>query len=160
MGSPNPVEPWRRECALDYVLLYRKARSRTLRAHGSTAVAALMSLLALFAAVWGLHLRLKDAQKHWKEEAVMVRRRSMAMSGVNLDQGGRVSTLGVDVEKNNGEKRWSNAPEYGQTAASQADHRGSMIKDPIYGEEERLDQDLELAKRNSRGQEMLVRRAS
>lgn len=119
-----------------------------------------MSLLALFAAVWGLHLRLKDAQKHWKEEAVMVRRRSMAMSGVNVDHEGRVSTLGVDVEKNNGDKRWSNAPEYRQNATSQAGHRGSMIKDPNYGEEERLDEDLELAKRNSRDQEMMVRRAS
>ncbi|ORX35982.1 hypothetical protein BD324DRAFT_570172, partial [Kockovaella imperatae] len=46
----------------------------------TTAVAALMSLLSFFFAIWGLHLRLRAAQKHWKEEAVMVRRRSMALS--------------------------------------------------------------------------------
>ena len=156
MASPSPVGQWRREWGQTRSL----SKRYPVRADRSTAVAALMSLLALFAAVWGLHLRLKDAQKHWKEEAVMVRRRSMAMSGVNVDHEGRVSTLGVDVEKNNGDKRWSNAPEYRQNATSQAGHRGSMIKDPNYGEEERLDEDLELAKRNSRDQEMMVRRAS
>ncbi|WWC99714.1 hypothetical protein V866_006619 [Kwoniella sp. B9012] len=45
----------------------------------TTAVAAFISLLSLFFAIWGLHLRLKSAQKQWKEEAVMVRRRSMAL---------------------------------------------------------------------------------
>jgi hypothetical protein len=120
----------------------------------------MISLLALFAAVWGLHLRLKDAQEHWKEEAVMVRRRSMAMSGINVEEGGRVSSLSVDVEKHNGGKRWSDAPEYRQEAPSQYDRRESMVKDPHHDEEERLDHDLELARRNSRGQEMMLRRAS
>jgi hypothetical protein len=126
----------------------------------STAVAALMSLLALFAAVWGLHLRLKGAQRQWKEQAVMVRRRSLAMSGMNVDNEGRVSTLSVNGEKNNGRGRWSDVPEYQQNATPQAGHRGSITKDPNYGDEERLDQDLELAKRNSRDQEVMVRRAS
>ena len=131
-------------------------RPKSGKAMEVTAVAALMSLFAFALAIWGLHLRLKSAQKGWKEEAVMVRRKSMALSmaAANELRGG----LGVHPEKNNG--RWSEVPDYNQSNANLKSDRGSMIKDPIYGEEERLEAELELAKRNSRDQEMMVRRAS
>jgi hypothetical protein len=138
------------------------------RAMETTAVAALVSLFALFAAVWGLHLRLKAAQAQWKEEAVMVRRRSMALSaagaaGGNLHSDGlsHVNSLGVNIDKENARDRWSDVPEYTNPNGNHAaGNRGSMIKDPYYGEQERLEADLELAKRNSRDQEMMIKRAS
>ncbi len=37
----------------------------------------MISLISLFFALWGLHLRMAQAQAQWKEKAVMVRRRSM-----------------------------------------------------------------------------------
>ena len=119
-----------------------------------------MSLFALFAAAWGLHLRLKAAQSHWKEEAVMVRRRSMALSAAGAigieaqSQGG----LGGNVEKRSNSGRWSDVPEY--NGQSRPGYRGSMVKDPNYEDEERLERELDLAKRNTRDQEMMVRRAS
>lgn len=130
------------------------------RAMEVTAVAALMSLFAFGLAVWGLHLRLRGAQAQWKEEAVMVRRRSMALSAAGA--AGRGSSLGVNVEKGSG--RWSDVPEYngaqGVNAGGAAGYRGSMVKDPRYEDEERLEAELDLAKRHSRDQEMMVRRAS
>lgn len=119
-----------------------------------------MSLFAFFAAMWGLHLRLKGAQAQWKEEAVMVRRRSMALSAAG-GMGDRLSSLGVHVEKG-GSSRWSDTPDYNNNGQvqGQAGYRGSMIKDPNYGEEERLDNELAAARRNSRDQEMMIRRAS
>jgi len=124
-----------------------------------------MSLFALFAAAWGLHLRLKDAQAHWKEEAVMVRRRSMALSAAGAlgdESRSTLNSLGVHVEKgghNGTSARWSDVPEYNRGQAIPG-YRGSMVKDPNYDDEERLDRELNLAKRNSRDQEMMVRRAS
>ncbi len=128
----------------------------------STAVAALMSLLSLLLAVWGLHLRLRFAQAHWKEEAVMVRRRSMALSVAGGGGGGAavgsesnaVGQLGGVGEKN-GSNRWSDAPESYYPSGAK---RGSMAKE--MGDEESLEAELEMARRNSRDQEMMVRRAS
>lgn len=119
-----------------------------------------MSLLSLFTAVWGLHLRLTAAQSHWKEEAVMVRRRSMAFSQAAAE-GRPISTLGVNVEKG-GSSRWSDAPDYVNNGGivGQTGYRGSMIKDPQYEDEERLDAELMAARRNSRDQEILARRNS
>ncbi|KAK4688002.1 hypothetical protein P7C73_g2118, partial [Tremellales sp. Uapishka_1] len=107
-----------------------------------TAVAAMISLFSLFSAGWGLHLRLKRAQASWKEEAVMVRRRSMALSAAGVD----INQINGAVDKG-GNDRWSQSsrPEsYRPSAYS----RGSMVKemDP----EETLEAELELAKRNSR----------
>ncbi|ORY23198.1 hypothetical protein BCR39DRAFT_549724 [Naematelia encephala] len=103
------------------------------RAMETTAVAALMSLFSLFAAIWGLHLRVSKAQTQWKEEAVMVRRRSMAMLGNSnsISNGGGVGNLPINLDVENGhvgihsdpnqlgmqrEKndstRWSDAPSY------------------------------------------------
>ena len=127
-----------------------------------------MSLLSLFTAFWGLHLRLRDAQAHWKEEAVMVRRRSMALSGANGSRG----EAGLRMEKNG--SRLSDAGSYfpssarrGSTMKDLGDEehyypsgarRGSTMKDA--GDEEKLDDDLAMAKRNSLKQEMTIRRAS
>ena len=123
----------------------------------TTAVAALMSLFALFAAVWGLYLRLKKAQKGWKEEAVMVRRRSMALSAAALEAAGmggmgpdgRLSSLGVQVEKGDAANPNGNyAPGY----------RSSIAKDMTDEEEEHLESQLDIARRNSRDQ--MIKRAS
>ncbi|EIW72771.1 hypothetical protein TREMEDRAFT_26328 [Tremella mesenterica DSM 1558] len=76
----------------------------------TTAVAAMISLFALFTAGWGLHLRLRQAQEQWKEEAVMVRRRSMAIASGQAV--GSTSALGSEIG---------------------TVHRGSMVKDPEYG---------------------------
>ncbi|WVF70481.1 hypothetical protein IAT40_005271 [Kwoniella sp. CBS 6097] len=84
------------------------------RAMETTAVAALFSLFSLFTAVWGLHLRLRGAQLHWKEEAVMVRRRSMALcasGAVKPDDaaslGGSIRVGGTNRDSKAFEKRWS-----------------------------------------------------
>ena len=81
----------------------------------------------------------------------MVRRRSMALSAQGIpfdDQGRPKSSLGVSTEKN------ASAPEY----QSGSTYRGSMVKSP--SEEEVLDNNLAEARRNSRDQEMMIRRAS
>ena len=131
----------------------------------STAVAALMSLLSLFTAAWGLHLRLAKAQKQWKEEAVMVRRRSMAMSAAGMMMSGDCgdgrpeSRLGLGVDGQNGlSKRWSDAPEYQSQAG--VGPRGSIVKVTLPDEEETLDATLAQARRNSRDQQMMIKRAS
>lgn len=148
------VERWRREPSLLMI------ESFTADHDHSTAVAAMLSLFSLFTAIWGLHLRLRSAQSQWKEEAVMVRRRSMALSaaGINPDKHegprGSTSTLGYNSDIKNGSQRWSDAPHY--PVASGFAKRSSMVK--IMGEEERLEEELERARRNSRDQDM-VRRA-
>lgn len=84
----------------------------------------------------------------------------MALSAAAATGAGsqRGSTLGGNVEKGGAGGKWGDAPEYNSNYAM--GQRGSMIKDPHYGEEERLDAELELARRNSRDQELMVRRAS
>ncbi|WVQ97437.1 hypothetical protein IAU59_004550 [Kwoniella sp. CBS 9459] len=127
------------------------------RAMETTAVAALFSLLSLFTAVWGLHLRLRGAQIQWKEEAVMVRRRSMALcasGAVRPDDaatlGGSIRVGGTNRDSKAFEKRWSIstlgtahgynhgagvgvAPDYysssnGGVGQTGLQHRGSLVK--------------------------------
>ncbi|WVN85416.1 uncharacterized protein L203_100562 [Cryptococcus depauperatus CBS 7841] len=138
----------------------------------TTAVAAMLSLISLGTAVWGLHLRLRAAQAHWREEAVMVRRRSMALIASGAVRPEDAATLGVTdagLEKR-GNSRWStnsDIPDYSAGNLGLA-HRGSMVKAsyiPSNGrqpgdEEEEIDAKLEEAKRNSMEQEMAIRRAS
>lgn len=125
----------------------------------STAVAALLSLLSLGTAVWGFHLRLQNAQSHWREEAVMLRRRSMALFASGAVRPEDAATLGVTgnfLEKKDGQ-RWStnssDVPSY--TANSGAlQHRDNGFKagyqpDIEAGEEEEIDVKLEEARRNS-----------
>jgi hypothetical protein len=131
----------------------------------------MLSLFSLFTAIWGLHLRLRSAQSQWKEEAVMVRRRSMALSaaGINpnpnsssnsnpskegVNMRGSTSSLGYNSDIKNGSQRWSDVPDY--PVASGFAKRSSMVK--IMGDEEKLEEELERARRNSRDQDM-VRRA-
>jgi hypothetical protein len=97
----------------------------------------------------------------------MVRRRSLALSAAGAMDGqarSSVNGFGASVEKsemkNNDYGRWSDVREYNGQNAGKAGYRGSMVKDPNYEDEERLEKELELAKRNSRDQEMMVRRAS
>lgn len=139
----------------------------------STAVAALISLFALFTAFWGLHLRLSSAQEAWKSEAVMVRRRSMALSASGIPHDGFGNRLSVNmpagesstaVGSDNLEKRWSNASYAGgyynnPTGGVGVDRRSSVMKDGLGEEEERLDNELETARRNSR-EHAVVQRAS
>ncbi|WVQ70938.1 hypothetical protein IAR50_000463 [Cryptococcus sp. DSM 104548] len=145
----------------------------------TTAVAAVMSLLSLGTAVWGLHLRLRQAQSHWRDEAVMVRRRSMALfasGAVRPEAANTLASLGVTeggVGKRSS-KRWSSSsdvPGYSQNG-SVLQHRGSMVKatyspgtDPegqptVEEEEEQIDAKLAEARRNSMEQEMVLRRQS
>ncbi|ODO07256.1 hypothetical protein L198_00835 [Cryptococcus wingfieldii CBS 7118] len=144
----------------------------------TTAVAAVMSLLSLGTAVWGLHLRLKQAQSHWRDEAVMVRRRSMALfasGAVRPEDANALASLGMTegaVEKR-GSKRWSSSsevPGYPQSSNG-LQHRGSMVKAtyspetdpealPAGEEEEQIDAKLAEARRNSMDQEMILRRQS
>ena len=163
VGNLNQVMQWKREFAIPPRRTDRRQLSDwklmliDVLGH-STAVAALISLMSLFTAIWGLHLRLRAAQTQWKGEAVMVRRRSMALSAAAAAEGRPLST--IEIEKAGG-RRWSDAPDYNGSVAHQPQgYRGSMIKDPDYGAEERLETDLDIAKRNSREQEMMVRRAS
>ncbi|XAO23241.1 hypothetical protein I312_102019 [Cryptococcus bacillisporus CA1280] len=124
-----------------------------------TAVVALLSLLSLGTAVWGLHLRLRSAQSHWREEAVMVRCRSMALFASGAVRPEDAATLGVAgnfLEKKDSQ-RWSTnsseVPSY--TANSGAlQHRDNGFKtgyqpDIEAGEEEEIDVKLEEGKRNS-----------
>ena len=78
----------------------------------------MISLFALFTAGWGLHLRLRQAQANWKEEAVMVRRRSMAMLA-NAKSNAAASSTAVA-----GSEASDTVPGY---------KRGSMLKDPEFG---------------------------
>jgi hypothetical protein len=116
----------------------------------------MISLFSLFTAGWGLHLRMKSAQAHWKEEAVMVRRRSMAL----VAAGASGSSTVAGSEAGNDKARWSEVPEYNQN--NSFGRRGSMVKDPNInmGEEERLEASLNEAKRNSREQVAMINRAS
>ncbi|ADV21062.1 hypothetical protein CNBC3860 [Cryptococcus gattii WM276] len=137
------------------------------RAMETTAVAALLSLLSLGTAVWGLHLRLRSAQSHWREEAVMVRRRSMALFASGAVHPEDAATLGVtgNFLKKKDSQRWStnssDVPSY--TANSGAlQHRDNGFKagyqpDIKAGEKEEIDVKLEEAKRNSVDQ---IRRTS
>jgi hypothetical protein len=89
----------------------------------------------------------------------MVRRRSMALSaaGLPIDNGGlvvnegRASSLGYNSDIKNASARWSDVPEY----------RPEVLrnKELQMGDEERLDMELERARRNSRDQEVMIRRA-
>lgn len=82
----------------------------------------------------------------------MVRRRSSMMSGVEHPMASVTSTStavdGSGAGAGAGAKRWSNAPEYTLQPTKQGD------------EEERLDSDLDLSKKNSRDRESIIRRAS
>lgn len=134
----------------------------------TTAVAALLSLLSLGTAIWGLHLRLRGAQSHWREEAVMVRRRSMALFASGAVRPEDAATLGVtgDFLERKDSQRWStnssDVPSY--TANNGAlQHRDNGFKAGYRpdieetGEEEEIDAKLEEAKRNSVDQ---IRRTS
>ena len=116
----------------------------------STAVAGVISLLSIFTASLGLHLRLKQASTHWKEEATMNKRRSMMsmadkpMASVEArSMTGSEATLGAD-----GKRRYSNAPEYTLGSVRHSD------------EEERLESKIDLSRTNSRDNEAMIRRAS
>ena len=114
-----------------------------------------MSLFSLGTAIWGLHLRLKAAQAHWKEEAVMVRRRSMALSAAGAIGSQSTSIENALAGEKTRSRRWSEAADsYFPSGAP----RASMLKEEE--EEERLDNDIAMAKRNSREQDGMLRRAS
>lgn len=81
---------WKRQSVSDSLCL-----DLTKHVSYSTAVAALLSLLSLGTAVWGLHLRLRNAQSHWREEAVMLRRRSMALFASGAVRPEDAAILGV-----------------------------------------------------------------
>ncbi|GFZ43538.1 hypothetical protein JCM24511_01258 [Saitozyma sp. JCM 24511] len=137
------------------------AQPKSGHAMETTAVAAMISLISLFTAGWGLHLRMSEAQSHWKEEAVMVRRRSMALSAahaaVGAGDGSADSEGSGSVEK----LRWSNAPEYSSTNGSVSGRRSSTAKDlHMTVDDERLESSLEEARRNSRDQVAMIRRES
>ena len=87
----------------------------------------------------------------------MVRRRSRALSaaGASVSASDRTA-VGVGQGDEKG-ARWSDAPDAYYPSGAQ---RGSMAKDLNLGDEERLDAELSKAKRNSRDQEIAVRRAS
>ena len=123
----------------------------------STAVAALISLLSFFFAAWGLHLRLKSAQAHWKEEAVMLRRRSLAMSAAGIDAD-KITGQVRPPSSNSMNKRvsWMNDAD----SAEYTMNRGGSITKHPNGTKEQLDVTLEDARRNSREQEAMIRRAS
>lgn len=118
---------------------------------GSTAVAAVISLLSIFTASLGLHLRLKQASAHWKEEASMNKRRSMlSMADRPMATVEAKSMLGSEAASigGDGKRRYSNVPEYTLGSVRHSD------------EEERLESKIDLARRNSRDNEAMVRRAS
>ncbi|KAK8865944.1 hypothetical protein IAR55_001093 [Kwoniella newhampshirensis] len=144
----------------------------------TSAVAAVLSLLSLGLAIWGLHLRLREAQSHWKEEAIMVRRRSMALVATGAARPEDAPTLGVTEEglekEKRGSIRWSNSsiPDY--TSGANLQYRGSMVKagynpNPapaptaqaqVGDEEEQLQTNMSDAMRDSTDQDMMIRRAS
>ncbi|WWC86276.1 uncharacterized protein L201_001149 [Kwoniella dendrophila CBS 6074] len=51
---------------------------------GTIAAASFISLLSLLFAIWGIHLRILEAQKQWKEQAIMVRKRSIKLCSNNI----------------------------------------------------------------------------
>jgi hypothetical protein len=120
------------------------------RLMSSTAVAGVISLLSIFTASLGLHLRLKQASTHWKEEASMNKRRSMMsiadkpMASVEArSMTVSEATIGVD-----GKKRYLSVPEYTLGSVGHSD------------EEERLESKIDLSRKTSRDNEAMVRRAS
>jgi hypothetical protein len=114
----------------------------------STAVAGVISLLSIFTASLGLHLRLKQASTHWKEEATMNKRRSMmSMADKPMASVEARSMTGSEVGAD-GKKRYSNVPEYTLGSVGHSD------------EEERLESKIDLSERSSRDNEAMVRRAS
>ena len=140
----------------------------------SAAVAALISLFSLFTAIWGLRLRLQAASRGWKQEATMLRRRSMAMTaaGVPTDgRGNRLSTTGEIVPISDDEKkRWSSISDMDKSASYLAGLGLAETQKPAYAmgpqqtyethqrqqqlhvqadAEETLDDRLALARRNS-----------
>ncbi|WWD17867.1 hypothetical protein CI109_102311 [Kwoniella shandongensis] len=138
----------------------------------TSAVAAVLSLLSLGLAVWGLHLRLRKAQANWKDEAIMVRRRSMALVATGAVRPEDADTLGVTdggVEKR-GSIRWSNGSTVPEYPSGNLQYRGSMVKAgyippnpapaPTTDEEEQLESTVSEAKRESAAQETMIRRAS
>lgn len=153
-SDPTSVMLWKHQSVSDSLCL-----DLTNHVSYSTAVVALLSLLSLGTAVWGLHLRLRSAQSHWREEAVMVRCRSMALFASGAVRPEDAATLGVAgnfLEKKDSQ-RWSTnsseVPSY--TANSGAlQHRDNGFKtgyqpDIEAGEEEEIDVKLEEGKRNS-----------
>ncbi|WWC66291.1 uncharacterized protein I206_100192 [Kwoniella pini CBS 10737] len=64
----------------------------------TTAITSFISLLSLIFAIWGLHLRLRSAQLQWKEQAIMVRRRSMALTAAGLVNPDQADLMGVKEE--------------------------------------------------------------
>nr|XP_018267258.1 uncharacterized protein I303_01243 [Kwoniella dejecticola CBS 10117]OBR89416.1 hypothetical protein I303_01243 [Kwoniella dejecticola CBS 10117] len=72
----------------------------------TTAIASFISLLSLLFAIWGLHLRLRSAQIQWKDQAVMVRRRSMALTAAGVVGPDQADLMGVK-EDSTLEKRLS-----------------------------------------------------
>lgn len=123
----------------------------------STAVAAVISLLSIFTASLGLHIRLKQASAHWKEEASMNRRRSM-MSTLDNPMASVTASVAVEPKlERGGSKRWSNVPEY--TMHGQERSSGSIAKHDD-NEEERLGSQLDLTRNSAREQETMIRRAS
>ena len=129
----------------------------------STAVAAVISLLSIFTASLGLHIRLKQASAHWKEEATMNRRRSMMstldnpMASVTA-AGVGAGTVEAKLERG-GSKRWSNVPEY-TMHGKETSMSSSIAKHD--DEEERLGSQLDLTRNAAiaREQETMIRRAS
>ena len=132
----------------------------------------MISLFALFTAFWGLHLRLTAAQAEWKKEAIMVRRRSMALSASGIPHDGMGNRLSVSMPAGEsstavgsdtnayGEKRWSNqSGAAGYYGAEPVGRRSSVMKDGVgmEDEEERLEADLAMARRNSREHAILQR---
>jgi hypothetical protein len=118
----------------------------------STAVAAMISLLSLFTASLGLHLRLKQASAHWKQEATMVKRRSMMSMNDKPMAVVEGKPIANPSETTLSGKRWSTAPGY-----TLGNGVGSLKHSD---EEERLESEIELARRNSKDQEAMIRRAS
>jgi hypothetical protein len=120
----------------------------------STAVAAVISLLSLFTASIGLHLRLKQASAHWKQKATMVKRRSMMSMNdrpMAVIGGKPIANPSETTLSGPNGKRWSTAPEY-----TLGNGVGSLKHSD---EEERLESETELARRNSKDQEAMIRRA-
>jgi len=137
---------------LNQVRLWKRMSSSVLgvKLISSTAVAGVISLLSISTASLGLHLRLKQASTHWKEEATMNKRRSMMsmadkpMASVEArSMTGSEATLGAD-----GKRRYSNVPEYTLGSVGHSD------------EEEKLESKIDLSRKTSRDNEAMVRRAS
>ncbi|WVW82342.1 hypothetical protein I302_104349 [Kwoniella bestiolae CBS 10118] len=103
----------------------------------TTAIASFISLLSLLFAIWGLHLRLTSAQKQWKQEAVMVRRRSMALCANGVVNPENADVLG-ERDESKLEKRLSTVSRDSfrlngvhNGAAGGLENRSSIYKAPI-----------------------------